>query len=95
MLLNLSSFRATMGALSTSPQMALDRVNIANEHGLLTAMKLFNGDVNYGSALLSAEINRLCPKAVEKAVVEHVNIRGNSRFWKFSDLEEALDQMNY
>lgn len=77
-----------------SPQMALGRVNMANEHGLLTAMKLFNGDVNYGSAL-SAEINRLCPKAVEKAVVEHVSIRGNSRFWKFSDLEEAFNRMNY
>jgi hypothetical protein len=74
--------------------MALGSVNMANEHGLLTAMKLFNGDVNYGSAL-SAEINRLCPKAVGNAVVEYVNIRGNSRFWKFSDLEEALDQMNY
>jgi hypothetical protein len=77
-----------------SPQMALGSVNMANKHGLLTAMKLLNGDVNYGSAL-SAEINRLCPKAVEKAVVEHVSIRGNSRFWKFSDLEKAFDQMNY
>ena len=75
-----------------SPQMALGRVNMTNEHGLLTAM---NGDVNYGSALLSAEINRLCPKAVEKVVVEQVSIRGNSSFWKLSDLEEALDQMNY
>jgi hypothetical protein len=39
-----------------SPQMALGRVNMANKHGLLTAMNLFNGDVNYGNAL-SAEIN--------------------------------------
>jgi hypothetical protein len=60
---------------------------------LLTAMKLFNGDVNFGNAL-SPEIIRLCSKAVEKALVENVQERGNGRFWKYSDLEEVLDRMN-
>ena len=76
-----------------SPQMALGRVDMPNEQDLLTAMKLFNGDVNYGS-VLSAGINRLCSKVVTKAIVKHVSIRGNSRQLKFSDLEDALDNAN-
>jgi hypothetical protein len=76
-----------------SPQIALGRVNMPNEQDFLTAMKLFNGDVNYGS-VSSAGINRLCSKVITKAVVKHVIIRGNSRQLKFSDLEDALDNAN-
>jgi hypothetical protein len=76
-----------------SPQMALGRVNMASKLPLLTAMKLFNGDVNF-SNVLSGEVCRLCSKAVEEALLENVQERGNGRFWKYSDLEEVLDRMN-
>jgi hypothetical protein len=76
-----------------SPQMALGRVNLASKLPLLTAMKLFNGDVNF-SNILAVEICRLCSKAVEEAILENVQERGNGRFWKYSDLEEVLDRMN-